>query len=51
MIDNKTKEYIIYILTKLLIQTDFYERENGVEVYIRKKQAYQDLIKLVKEAL
>lgn len=48
---EETKNYIIEKLTQLLIQTDFYERENGVDVYIKKKQAYQDLIKLVKEAL
>ena len=48
---EKEKDYIIEKSTQLLIQTDFYEREKGVEVYIRKKQAYHDLIKLVKEAL
>ena len=47
--DNKTKEYAIEILTKLLIKTDFYERENGVEVYIKKKQMYKDLIELFKK--
>ena len=51
MIDNKTKEYIIDILIKLLIKTDFYEKEKGVEVYIKKKQAYQDLIKYFKNYL
>lgn len=49
--DNKTKEYAIEILTKLLIKTDFYEKEKGVEVYIKKKQMYKDLIELFKKYL
>ena len=43
------KEYIISKLTELLIKVDFYEKENNVTIYIKKKDAYKDLIKFVKE--
>ena len=34
-------------LTKMLIETDFYEKEKQVDVYIKKTRVYKDLIKLV----
>lgn len=43
------KDYIISKLTELLIKVDFYERKNNVTVYIKKKDAYRDLIKFFKE--
>lgn len=49
--NDKTKDYAIEVLTKLLIKTDFYEKEKGVTVYIPKKVIYKDLIKMFKELL
>lgn len=46
--NQKLKEYLISELTKLLIKTDFYEKEKQVDVYIKKTRIYKDLIKLVK---
>lgn len=45
---EKVKEEIIEELTRLLIKTDFYEKQKGVEVYVSKKRIYKDLIKWVK---
>lgn len=46
--NQKLKEYLISELTKLLIKTDFYEKEKQVDVYVKKTRIYKDLIKLVK---
>lgn len=43
------KEEIIQKLTELLIKQDFYEKKTGNVVYVKKKQAYSDLIKFFKE--
>ncbi len=48
---EKEKEDIISILTRLLIENDFYERDKGVQVYIPKRVIYNDLIKMIKEML
>lgn len=45
------KEDIIDELPKLLIKTDFYEKEKQVDVYVKKTRIYKDLIKMVKELL
>ena len=45
------KEYVVDVLTRLLIKTDFYEKTNQKEIYIRKTQLYRDLIKMFKELL
>ena len=42
------KEELIEDLTRLLIKTDFYEKEKQVDVYVKKTRIYKDLIKLVK---
>lgn len=42
------KEELIEELTRLLIKTDFYEKEKQVDVYVKKTRIYKDLIKLVK---
>lgn len=49
--NQKIKENAIDILTKLLIQTDFYEKEKQVDVYVKKTRIYKDLIKLFKNYL
>ncbi|MBR5303459.1 MAG: hypothetical protein IKU37_01365 [Candidatus Gastranaerophilales bacterium] len=41
-------DFIIDKLTELLIKTDFEERQNKQEIYIRKTSAYRDIIKLLK---
>ena len=51
MIDNKTKEELITEITRLLIQTDFYEKEKQVDVYVKKTRIYKDLIKYFKNYL
>ena len=43
---EKRKEELIMTLTKMLIETDFYEKEKKVDVYIKKTRVYKDLIKL-----
>lgn len=50
MID-KRKEDIIQELTRLLIKTDFYEKDKNVTVYVPKKVIYRDVIKMLKEFL
>lgn len=42
------REELINELTRLLIKTDFYEKEKQVDVYVKKTRIYKDLIKLVK---
>ena len=48
---QKIKEDVIQELTRLLIKTDFYEKEKQVDVYVKKTRIYKDLIKLFKEYL
>lgn len=43
------KDYVIGVLTKLLIEINFKEKEIGEEIYVKKKDCYKDLIKFVKE--
>ena len=43
------KEYIITKLTELLIKTDIEEKNNKCTILIKKKDAYRDLIKLIKD--
>jgi phenylpyruvate tautomerase PptA (4-oxalocrotonate tautomerase family) len=50
-LSESQKEEIIQKLTELLIETDFYEKKKGVEVYVSKKRIYKDLIKYFKEYL
>ena len=45
------KEYIIEKLTKLMIKQSMEDRQNKKETYIRKVDAYKDLIKFFKEVL
>lgn len=42
-------QFALYKLTELLIETKFEENKTGKVVYVKKTQAYQDLINLVKE--
>lgn len=46
---NDIKEYLIYKLTQLKIQTEFEDRERKKIRYVSKRSAYQDLINLIKE--
>lgn len=52
-IDNKNKytlpQFALYKLTKLLIKQEFEDRKKGKSTYVKKTQAYKDLIKLIKE--
>lgn len=50
-LSESQKEDIIDELTRLLIKTDFYEKEKQVDVYVKKTRIYKDLIKMVKELL
>jgi hypothetical protein len=43
------KELIIDKLTALLIKTDFKEKKLQRKIYVRKTDAYKDLIKFIKE--
>lgn len=47
---NDLIEYAIEKLTELLIQQDFKDKKKGKETYVKKTQAYKDLIKLLKKA-
>jgi hypothetical protein len=42
-------DYAIEKLTELLIKQDFKEKETGDVIYVKKSQAYRDLIKLLKK--
>lgn len=48
---SELKECLIEILTKLLIELNFKEKEIGQSIYVKKKDCYQDLIKFIKEYL
>ena len=43
------QQLAVYKLTELLIKTEFEEKQTGKVVYVKKSQAYKDLIKLIKE--
>lgn len=49
--NNSDKEYIIEILTKLLIKQDLLDKKKGKTTYIKKTRVYKDLIKLFKELI
>lgn len=49
ILHDDTKNYLIEMLTKLLIEVNFKEKEIGQTIYIKKKDCYQDLIKFIKE--
>ena len=42
-------QFALYKLTQLLIKAKFEEKKTGKVLYVKKTQAYQDLINLVKE--
>ena len=46
---DNIQQFALYKLTELLIKAKFEEKETGKVLYIRKTQAYQDLINLIKE--
>ena len=46
---QEIKEELIDELTRLLIKTDFYEKEKQVNVYVKKTRVYRDLISFLKE--
>lgn len=41
-------DYAISKLTELLIQQDFEDKKKGKATYVKKTQAFKDLIKLLK---
>lgn len=43
------QQYALCKLTELLIKEDFEEKQTGKVIYVKKTQAYKDLIKLIKE--
>lgn len=45
------KEYIIEKLIELLIKQDIEDKKKGTDTYIKKTQAYRDLIKFFKEVM
>ena len=42
-------DFAIYKLTELQIKTEFEDKTRGKVRYVKKTQAYKDLIKLLKE--
>lgn len=46
---NNLPQFALYKLTELLIETRFEENKTGKAIYVKKTQAYQDLINLIKE--
>lgn len=46
---NKDIDYIIEVLTNLLIQQDFKDKEKGKATYVKKTRIYKDLIKWFKQ--
>ena len=42
-------QFALYKLTELLIKAKFEEKKTGKVIYVKKTQAYQDLINLIKE--
>ena len=47
--NDNTPQFALYKLTELLIKERFEEKQTGKVVYVKKTQAYQDLINLIKE--
>ena len=48
---NELIEYAVGKLTELLIEQDFKDKKKGKVTYVKKTQAYKDLIKLLKEGV
>lgn len=46
---NELPKFAVSKLTELLIKEDFEEKKTGKIIYVKKSQAYRDLIKLIKE--
>lgn len=47
--NDNIQQYALYKLTQLLIKEDFEEKQTGKVIYVKKTQAYKDLINLIKE--
>jgi hypothetical protein len=47
--NENIQQYALYKLTQLLIKEDFEEKQTGKVIYVKKTQAYKDLINLIKE--
>lgn len=48
-VSETTAQFALCKLTELLIKTNFEEKQTGKVLYVKKSQAYKDLIKLVKD--
>ena len=46
---NNLPQTALCKLTELLIKQEFEDRKKGKATYVKKTQAYKDLIKLIKE--
>lgn len=47
--NNNLPEYALDILMKLMIEQEFEDKKKGKTTYVKKAQAYRDLINLIKE--
>ena len=47
--NENIQQFALYKLTELLIKEDFEEKQTGKVIYVKKTQAYKDLINLIKE--
>lgn len=47
--NENIQQFALYKLTELLIKAKFEEKETGKVIYVKKTQAYKDLINLIKE--
>lgn len=47
--NENIQQFALYKLTQLLIKANFEEKQTGKIIYVKKTQAYQDLINLIKE--
>ena len=47
--NDNIQQYALLKLTQLLIKEDFQEKQTGKVIYVKKTQAYKDLINLIKE--
>ena len=47
--NDNTPQFALYKLTELLIKEKKKKKQTGKVVYVKKTQAYQDLINLIKE--
>jgi len=43
-------DYIVDVLTELLIKQDFIDKKKNKETYVKKTRIYKDLLKWFKEA-